>query len=210
MRIPIGTKFLALRPLIALAFLTSSTFLLTNFVNDSDRSVQANESGKNKPAEGPFGYSLLRTADAVPADIDLFLIDESCAVCHPRQKKELQGSLHTAAHSDPLYRSFAERAQSGSGTENLRLLRRLPFRDRRRHRPDSCETGCRASGGSKSGGQLRRLSLHLRPDRTCRPVERTGQCVFCPAARSGQVRANRRGDREPQAYRRAARLLCHV
>jgi hypothetical protein len=69
----------------------------------------------DQPAEGPFGYTLLKTADNKPADVGLFFLDTDCAVCHPRQLKELQGSMHSAAHSDPLYRSFAETARREAG-----------------------------------------------------------------------------------------------
>jgi hypothetical protein len=67
------------------------------------------------PPEGPFGYTLLRTANDAPADVEAFFLDKDCAVCHPRQLRELQGSMHTAAHTDPLYRSFAEAALREAG-----------------------------------------------------------------------------------------------
>ena len=69
----------------------------------------------DQPPEGPFGYTLIRTADDALADIDLFLSNESCQVCHERQFKEVNGSMHSAAHVDPLYRRFAELARKEAG-----------------------------------------------------------------------------------------------
>ena len=69
----------------------------------------------DQPPEGQFGYTLIRTADDALADIDLFLSNESCQVCHERQFKEVNGSMHSAAHVDPLYRRFAELARKEAG-----------------------------------------------------------------------------------------------
>ena len=68
-----------------------------------------------QPAEGPFGYTLLRTADNEPADVDFFFLNPDCAVCHPRHLAEVKGSMHSAAHTDPLYRSLAEQAREEAG-----------------------------------------------------------------------------------------------
>jgi hypothetical protein len=71
----------------------------------------------SRPHEGQFGYALLRTADGEPGSIDSFFLDQDCAVCHPRQLKELQGSMHSAAHTEGLYRSFAETARQEAGSK---------------------------------------------------------------------------------------------
>ncbi|MEX2286630.1 MAG: multiheme c-type cytochrome [Planctomycetaceae bacterium] len=57
----------------------------------------------------------MQTANDEPAQIDLFFSNADCAVCHPRQDGELRGSMHSAAHTDPLYRSFAETARKEAG-----------------------------------------------------------------------------------------------
>jgi hypothetical protein len=67
------------------------------------------------PPEGPFGYTLIRTADDALTDIDFFLSNETCQTCHARQFNEVEGSLHSAAHVDPLYRRFAELARAEVG-----------------------------------------------------------------------------------------------
>jgi hypothetical protein len=87
-----------------------------------------------KPPEGPFGYTLIQTADGALADIDMFLSSESCAVCHERQFKEVQGSMHSAAHVDPLYRRFAETARKEAGQKIYTLC-----------------SGCHSSAGVVSG-----------------------------------------------------------
>jgi hypothetical protein len=68
-----------------------------------------------EPPTGPFGLSMIRTADNAKADIDLFQATETCGVCHPRQLEELTGSMHLASHSDPLYRGLAELARKEAG-----------------------------------------------------------------------------------------------
>ncbi len=67
------------------------------------------------PPTGPFGLSMIRTADQAPADLDLFLPTETCGVCHPRQLDELTGSMHLASHTDPLYHALAEVARKEAG-----------------------------------------------------------------------------------------------
>lgn len=71
----------------------------------------------DKPPVGPFGLSRITTANGEPADIDFFLSNETCGVCHEREFKELQGSMHSAAHTEPLYRSFAELARKEAGNQ---------------------------------------------------------------------------------------------
>lgn len=68
-----------------------------------------------EPPTGPFGLSMIRTADQAPADLDLFQATETCGVCHPRQLQELTGSMHLASHTDPLYHALAEIARKEAG-----------------------------------------------------------------------------------------------
>jgi len=65
-----------------------------------------------------FAGSQIQTVNGQPAEIDLFFLDRDCATCHPRQMRELHGSMHSAAHQEPLYRKFAElaRAEAGAAT----------------------------------------------------------------------------------------------
>ncbi len=70
-----------------------------------------------KPPVGPFGLSRISTPDGAPASINSFIPSDVCGVCHERQWKELQGSMHLAAHSEPLYRGFAELARKEAGDE---------------------------------------------------------------------------------------------
>lgn len=67
------------------------------------------------PAEGPYGFTLVRTADGELADVEFFFLNKDCATCHPRQLEEAQGAMHSVAHSDPLYRSLAETARREAG-----------------------------------------------------------------------------------------------
>ena len=67
------------------------------------------------PAEGPYGFTLVRTADEEPAEVEFFFLNKDCATCHPRQLDEVQGAMHSAAHTDPLYRSLAETARREAG-----------------------------------------------------------------------------------------------
>ena len=81
-------------------------------------SLAAAEPGvTTKPPISHFGYGLINTADGQPADVDLFVSNETCAVCHPRQQAELQGSMHSATHEDPLYRGFAKTARREAGEQ---------------------------------------------------------------------------------------------
>ena len=68
-----------------------------------------------QPPVGPFGLSMICTADQAPADIDLFQATVTCGVCHPRQLEELKGSMHLASHTDPLYHAAAELARKEAG-----------------------------------------------------------------------------------------------
>ncbi len=71
----------------------------------------------DEPPIGPFGLSRITTSDGQPADLDDFFLSEDCGMCHPRQLEELEGSMHSAAHHDPLYRAFAELARREAGEE---------------------------------------------------------------------------------------------
>jgi hypothetical protein len=69
------------------------------------------------PPRGPFGYSLVASEDGEPLDIEGFLLYDDCESCHERQWEELDGSMHTLAHTDPLYRASAELARAEVGEE---------------------------------------------------------------------------------------------
>lgn len=82
----------------------------------SQASIHAADSTRpDQPPQGPFGYSMVRMADDSPADINAFLPSGFCGVCHKREAKELKGSMHSASHTDPLYRGFAELAREEAG-----------------------------------------------------------------------------------------------
>lgn len=66
---------------------------------------------------GRFGLSRIDTHDGARASIDGFYVSADCALCHPRQWSELDGSLHSVSHHDPLYRAFAELARKEAGPE---------------------------------------------------------------------------------------------
>ena len=68
-----------------------------------------------RPPEGKFGYGLIATPGGGPLDAGDFLTNETCAVCHERQARELGGSMHSASHEDPLYRRFAEATRREAG-----------------------------------------------------------------------------------------------
>lgn len=70
-----------------------------------------------EPPRGPFGLSLVATGSGSKADIGDFYVSSDCALCHPRQWKELNGSMHSVAHLDPFYRRFAELAREEAGDE---------------------------------------------------------------------------------------------
>lgn len=69
------------------------------------------------PPKGPFGYSMLASEDGERLEIDEFVLSEDCADCHERQWEELEGSMHTLAHTDPIYRATAELARAEAGQE---------------------------------------------------------------------------------------------
>ena len=54
-----------------------------------------------------FGLTLIATPDGRNATIADFYLDHSCGMCHTRQLREVKGSMHAHAHTDPLYRAFA-------------------------------------------------------------------------------------------------------
>ena len=67
------------------------------------------------PPVGPFGLSRVATEDGKPLDIDSLVSSETCGVCHERDWKEFQGSMHSAAHTEPFYRGFALLARKEAG-----------------------------------------------------------------------------------------------
>ena len=69
------------------------------------------------PPVGAFGYSMLASEDGERLEIDDFLSYQECADCHERQWEELQGSMHSVAHTDPIYRATAELARAEAGQE---------------------------------------------------------------------------------------------
>jgi nitrate reductase cytochrome c-type subunit len=71
----------------------------------------------DKTPRGPFGLSMVATADDEKLDITLFEGDEYCGECHERQFSEMQGSMHSISHEDTLYRSAAEMALREAGPE---------------------------------------------------------------------------------------------
>jgi hypothetical protein len=75
----------------------------------------AEPQARDAATAGPYGYTLVRTADGERADVESFFLNKDCAVCHPRQLREVQGAMHSAAHTDPLYHSLAEMARKEAG-----------------------------------------------------------------------------------------------
>lgn len=66
---------------------------------------------------GPFGLSLVATGDGKPVAPESFGVLDDCSVCHARHAEEFDGSLHSVAHHDSLYRAFAEMARREAGEE---------------------------------------------------------------------------------------------
>ena len=104
------TKLKFMRRYSNIAYLALALGLLAAAIGQSAAPKRPAE-----PPTGPFGLSMIRTADKAPADIDLFQATETCGVCHPRQLEELTGSMHLASHTDPLYRAMAELARKEAG-----------------------------------------------------------------------------------------------
>jgi hypothetical protein len=69
------------------------------------------------PPTGAFGYSLLASETGELLAVDDFAPYEDCADCHERQWEELQGSMHSLSHTDPIYRATAELARAEAGQE---------------------------------------------------------------------------------------------
>lgn len=67
--------------------------------------------------DGPFGRSKLSTVSGTYLDGDAYFEAGDCGECHAQQYRDWRGSLHHAAHHDPLYRAFAERARAEGGDE---------------------------------------------------------------------------------------------
>jgi len=70
-----------------------------------------------EPPRGPFGYSMLSSEDGEVLEPDSFASYGDCADCHERQWEEMDGSMHSVAHRDPLYRATAELARAEAGPE---------------------------------------------------------------------------------------------
>ncbi len=66
---------------------------------------------------GPFGLSMVASTDGRPVDIEAFVTNDTCGYCHERQYEEMQGSMHSIAHRDGLYRAAAEMALREAGPE---------------------------------------------------------------------------------------------
>ncbi len=77
--------------------------------------LHADPQGPATPPTGPFGLSLVTTPKGSPVDVETFIGGDTCGVCHEREWKEVQGSLHLASHTDPFYRGFAELARKEAG-----------------------------------------------------------------------------------------------
>ena len=60
---------------------------------------------------------MVASADGAPVDIESFVDNDTCGFCHERQLDELQGSMHSVAHRDRLYRPTAEMALREAGPE---------------------------------------------------------------------------------------------
>ena len=69
------------------------------------------------PPQGRFGLSRIATASGRAENLFDFFANDDCALCHRRQWEEMKGSMHSVAHADPLYRSFAELARREAGEE---------------------------------------------------------------------------------------------
>jgi hypothetical protein len=67
--------------------------------------------------KGPFGLSMISTSDRKPLAEGAFTENDECGGCHERILKELSGSMHAIAHTDPLYRATAELARKEAGQE---------------------------------------------------------------------------------------------
>ncbi len=81
------------------------------------KAVQGPAQPLANPPRGPFGYSLVASENGKALDIEGFISLEECESCHERQGEELRGSMHTLAHTDPLYRAAAELARAEVGEE---------------------------------------------------------------------------------------------
>ena len=84
-------------------------------------SLLAEPKTPDQPPVGPFGLSRITTSDDKPADIEFFLSNQTCGVCHERELKELEGSMHSVAHTESLYRNFAELGRKEAGDKIYRL-----------------------------------------------------------------------------------------
>jgi len=97
---------------------------------------------------GPFGLSMVATADGNPLDIETFVTNDTCGYCHERQYEEMQGSMHSVAHRDRLYRAAAEMALREAGPEVYALCSGCHTPPGRRQRPGA---GYARGGPSRHG-----------------------------------------------------------
>jgi hypothetical protein len=98
-------------------------FLASGCTHAGSREEAPADPGKSQakplanPPEGAFGYSMLASEDGGRLAIEDFVPYEDCADCHERQWEELEGSMHSLAHTDPIYRATAELARAEAGQE---------------------------------------------------------------------------------------------
>ncbi len=75
--------------------------------------------GEEKPT--PFAPSQIRTASGERADADWYYEPEVCGECHVAQYEAWNGSLHSQAHTDPIYLAFARKAREVGGDDLYRF-----------------------------------------------------------------------------------------
>ena len=76
---------------------------------------------EKKDAPSPFAPSALQTASGELADADWYYEPEVCGECHTAQYEAWQGSMHSQAHTDPLYLAFAHKAREVGGDDLYRF-----------------------------------------------------------------------------------------
>jgi hypothetical protein len=98
-------------------------FMMVGCVHPTEESDGSGETERrpakplSSPPVGPFGYSLVNTEDGQPLDVEDFVFNEECESCHERHEEEVPDSMHTLAHTDPLYRGMAELPRAEAGEE---------------------------------------------------------------------------------------------
>jgi len=99
-----------------------AAWLLLGCTHSGEESAAAPAAGGaaahlENPPRGPFGFSLVASETGAPLDVADFAPYDDCAGCHERQWEELEGSMHSIAHTDSLYRNTAELARQEAGEE---------------------------------------------------------------------------------------------